>query len=730
MEMMSRLPDNIVRPTNLFFITLIATLVSSALSIAAVENLDEIVARRARMTTATWGPNSMEKAANYYKWQPETLMYQDVITGHEVWRMSNTNDLDNVYHDDIGWPQWSADGKWLAFASPRTTNAFSKTDSARIWMLSKTDGSSLMPVVGGSARRQNSAHQYFHWSPQIPDVYYDTGDSGNGLTLKGYDVYKNTVSDTGVTRSLLFTTNTGIGNSNSKILSKTISGDGLKILLRDQYLATGPYSLYPCTVYPDASAGCSDLDGYPMDRGQGTGWGNMPASFRYEHSGGLFLSGNSVMGYYTYLIPSGTGVVWRMAFTGSASDGGPLYTAPGTSGEVIVESSSLPICPSWAGHTYWSHFTPDLWGTHVVFSDSEDCLVSPPGQPGIAHINAVTHVYDTRSFLNNYGPQHHDWHGFTDYTVSSYNPFPNPDYLGQMITSQRYNDTTLSDIVIVNMTHTRYNGGTSYDTLPRPAMSPDGTKVMWTSEFLNASPDKNDIFWSVVRYPYPPVNLSATKNGSSVRLSWSRPAYTTRGWPNEQTDPPPTSKEIKGYHVWSSANGTTGWTELTTNAITTEYYDIAQSNSSTIYYAVTSEEHSQLESRKLSAIRKCVLDGNGNLTDSQQAAEGQTGFWTTAPPAPSPPQFTLPVGGPYRLTWAEPKNTKVRYYNIYYSATGVPSIDQQHRIASVPKGITTYLDWLADTTKTGYYKITAVDRQGNEGFAGQPSAPSAPLNLK
>lgn len=694
-------------------------IISPIITHAAVENLDEVVARRGRVSTATWGPNTMEDTTNSYIWQPESLMYLDLLTGHEVWKMSNTKDLDNYYHDDIGWPQWSANGKWIAFGSTRTTNAFTKTDStsARIWMIQHTDGSHLMPVIGGSSRRQNSLHPYFHWSPQIPDVYYDTGDTGNGLALKGYDIYKNTVSDSGVTMSFLFTTNQGGGNTKNKKLLKTISGDGLKILLRDASVSSGSNFLYPCTVEPPGSVGCNTYAGYSIDRGQGTGYDNMPASYTREHSGGLFLSGNASMGYYVYLLPSGTSAWWRMPLTGSASDGGPFYTAPGTSGEVVIETTKDATCPPWTGHTYWSHVTPDWWGTHVVFSDTEDCNVAPNGQPGVAHINAVTHTYDTRSFLNDYGVQHNDWHGFTDYTVSSYEPYNTPnDGLGRRITSQRYNDTTKTDITTVNLTHTYFNGGSSYNGWPRPAESPDGTKVMWTSEFLNATADHQDIFWSVVRYPKPPIGITAVKNGSNVRLSWTRPSYTTRGWPNETTDSPPTSKEIKGYHVWISNDGNTGWKELTTNAVTTEFYDIIQGNNTTQYYAVTSEEYSRLESRTLSAIRQVTLDANGNLTTSQSAIEGKTGFWTTKPLAPNPSTFAIAAGGPYRLTWLEPNGSKIRYYNIYYSSSSasVPT-DQQHRIASVPVGTTTYLDWLADTSKPGYYKITSVDRQGNEG---------------
>jgi len=342
--------------------------------------LQSVFARRARAASAAWGPSSMENAGANYTWQPETLMYKDTLTGHEVWRLSCTNNQDNIYHDDIAWPQWSADGAWLAFASSRDTKAFAKTGaSTSLWMLVHTDGSHLMPIVNGSNRSYDSGHPYFHWSPQVPNVYYDTGGNAHGLSLQPYDVYQNQVSDTGVSRTLLFTTNQGGGNTKAKILSKTISGDGLKILLRDQYVASGPYYLYPCTVYPPSSARCDNPPGYTMDRGQGNYYGDMPTSFNKEHGGSLFLTGNSVNGYFVYLIPDGTGVHWRMAMTGSAADGGPLYTAPGTSGEVLIMSTGGGpgnVAP-WPNNWFWSH--PRLIGGLRTYCSIMQGTIMPQG---------------------------------------------------------------------------------------------------------------------------------------------------------------------------------------------------------------------------------------------------------------------------------------------------------------------------------------------------------------
>ena len=91
----------------------------------AQENLDELNARKSRLSSASWGYQYLEDASDHYHWQNETVMYNDVQTGHEVWRMSTTPNIINYYHNDIGVTPWSANGKRMAFISYRGTGAFS-----------------------------------------------------------------------------------------------------------------------------------------------------------------------------------------------------------------------------------------------------------------------------------------------------------------------------------------------------------------------------------------------------------------------------------------------------------------------------------------------------------------------------------------------------------------------------------------------------------------------------
>jgi hypothetical protein len=244
-----------------------------------------------------------------------------------------------------------------------------------------------------------------------------------------------------------------------------------------------------------------------------------------------------------------------------------------------------------------------------------------------------------------------------------------------------------------------------------------------------------DQYYVVAYYPRPPKMVAAEKSGANVRLHWqwdNDSCYTTRGWPDSDVDDPPEPKEIKYQHIWMSEDGSTGWTELTTTgvAFATRLYDYAQGVGTTRYYAATSQEYSGLESIRLSNVWKVTLDGSGTITVNEEfsaypnqaalLAKGSADFWTTTPGLPT--DFTATAqttAGHYLLAWTPPADaTKVRYYNIYYSNVDTPLPTQPYRIASVPVGTNSYLDWLADATgwetPNGHYIITSVDRYGNE----------------
>jgi len=81
----------------------------------ALENLDELEARDTRrgVNTVYIGP---DESPTYY-WQPQTMCYADIVTGHEVCRISNMPEGEfGSNSEEYGqWSSWSADGKRFAF---------------------------------------------------------------------------------------------------------------------------------------------------------------------------------------------------------------------------------------------------------------------------------------------------------------------------------------------------------------------------------------------------------------------------------------------------------------------------------------------------------------------------------------------------------------------------------------------------------------------------------------
>ena len=714
-----------------FYSSLISPIPSHA---ASIENLDEMMARKARYATNPWPTSQLEDLNNNYTWQPETLCYTDVTTGREVWILVHGPDNSDIYSKEHGTNAWSYDGARIGFFSinrPTKNPILSRNDYHYRWVVN-TDGSKLRCVEGYG--RRDIPFDGFSWA-HTENAYYSFGSASPEATgSEYYKLFKMTLDNNNVVTGSLVLNTSSVNTYKKSMVKGGISTNDSYAVFRDNDLRVmkTPNPIATTEVY-FAKLGLNPTINYhwgvarhigPSTNNWADPYGNHLSSLE-THFHDVWSpgpTGSFIIGQY-----SGTAVFNLFKNHGSASDGGPLWQDWNGSSfgnneiKVISNGAGTPNNPY--GNPYFGHPSWDRWGRYGVVGTYTD---NP--KPG-------TRIYDIENnkllphyvfAYGKYDGQHHSWTGWTDYVIAVEPNWPTGNPTAYFIAANKWNSDYTQAFRVVNTHYQEQATGYNYNAYPRPSQSPDGTKVAFAQYFLNSSQSYPYIAWAVVYYPYPPINVRAQKNGNLVRLTWTRPSYTTRGWPNEATDPPPKAREIKGYHVWVSDNGVDGWTELTTTAVSTEYYDIAQANGTTKYYAVTSEEHSRLESRKLSEIRKVTLGSIGNLTDSQYAPEGKTGFWTTLPYAPS--NFTVEkqsTAGQYLLRWLEPNDSKVRYYNIYYSTTGTPPADQQHRIASVPAGTSKYLDWLADRSLTGYYKITSVDRQGNEGT----EPPSNPINI-
>lgn len=721
----------------------------SSCACSEVACLDEMIYRMERKSSATWDASYFENPTTYV-WQPETLMYTDTNTGKEVWKMSNTKDQYHVWHNDIDFGVWSADGKRMGYASMNSRETQAGW-SGRMWMVMNTNGSYLRPLVEGADYSYSSINDYFHWSPQIPDLYYEVGYR-NGASPN--ELYQTTVEDTSLFRQLLLTYPQNIG------IDKMVSPDGRKILMGSYDEAT----VYPTTVYPVPSI--DDSDGYSLDRGMAT-YGTTPDSYTTVHSRQPIGDGTW---YLAMPLGGAYRAIWRQTAIGSAGDGGaycdnsdfPVTASdlPYDFGECWPEMADGGSNPDPFGSDYWSHYVPDRWGRYVLHSSVERSYDDPLG-PGPGVWDMKDHAYVVVTFGG--GSQHHDWHGFTDWTLSTRGS-GETSYLDDRIYVQKYDDVTSQETVAYTYTHYQGGGSSTYPSGPRVAQSPDGTKAAWNSEFLNGA-NLPDTFWSVAYYPFPPQDVGVGDSG--VTITFVPPQYTSRGWPfaNETENAlrgnawPDVdaqgneigetlyAREIETYYILRSPNQNGPWEIVGTTPHTQEYVYAPSEDPSnelfmlhpvdedglrisplnpfsftdspddgTWYYAMVSKEYSGLTSRELSEIIEVsVLDGEISSSQVVQA-QGQENFWTTAPSSPTELNAVATgTAGHYQLSWTEPIDDLVRYYNIYYATGGDPQALQKYRIASVPRGISSYLDWNADQSQSGYYGITAVDYFGNEG---------------
>ncbi len=247
-----------------------------------------------------------------------------------------------------------------------------------------------------------------------------------------------------------------------------------------------------------------------------------------------------------------------------------------------------------------------------------------------------------------------------------------------------------------------------YTSIPRPLLSRDATKVWFHSCMLMPTEDWNGIYIATLRRPDAPVNLQATLKQGNITLSWK---------------PAPMAVETKGFRVYR-IDGDKPVIEITTEpvparidgTIQTQYAftDPANNLSAEATYFVTTEEWSGLESDTTSnAVEVVAKPGDGLTTNGKPAL---TKFDTQAPAAIE--GFSVvkeqDEPGQYRLKWTASPANDIRYYNVYFSTKGKPEISQKRLIASPLKSMTSYLDWSAPLAGDAHYAITAVDRQGNE----------------
>ena len=364
-----------------------------------------------------------------------------------------------------------------------------------------------------------------------------------------------------------------------------------------------------------------------------------------------------------------------------------------------------------------------------------------------------------------------------------------------------------------------------HSTHPHPNSSPDATKVLWNSD---AIAQYTDIYVSISRFPDPPSNLTARRQGPLAELSWKSPRR---------------SLETRGYHVYRTLSSGFGYERLTKEPVPTTQWS-GPAAGADAYYVVTAVEHSGLESapsnevfeagnaawrgfarihleaesvqpelpmQEMIGMADCsngyylgcrdgkpggrlLLDagipkagdwivwarvkGKGSLRTSLGGAPGEidctSGVWVwrkaaspvRLPAGTQPLEASCSNGGEcvdkflitddssftpkgrlalderppampaevsasalapntIHVKWQPAKDSDFDHYNVYCGRTADFKTDQSALVGSPSEP--EFVDWGLELNATYFYRVSAVDRAGNESHASAPLKAAAPV---
>lgn len=742
----------------------ILILLTSPTAYADTQDLDEVLARKARYTTNT---HYSGESGPYYYWQPETLMWRDTTTDHEVWRVVCIPGGGDIISKEYSTRGFSGDGSRLGFfdygnvRASGDPSADSPSGGRERWVVN-ADGSGLR---AGTGRGYDINDEGFLWMNTERASYLMNPDKAVDFTGALTDaIYKVSLdSNNSMSRSLVIDINDG--------RDKYIGWGKDCLSSNDSVLWTKDISLLDWPTPNDINSQKfwfinitegTVITSWGSARGYGPDadpYGNHVQADEGDLKGGSsYLVGPNGLNIITQ--DGGESILFWLTRTGTAADGGPeWYDWDGDSfgtGEILpmFDDPSNEYEPhNPYGNGYPGHMAIDRWGHYA----SVGCGQEPAdavdwgggtsgGGPGRVIIDftnngntppwqdASNGAYIGHDSYNYAG--HASWTAWSDYTVFMYAPFPQTgeetklqgNYYNRSAVAEDNNYRAADDLFYVNgpATHNPYHAYT------RPSQSPDGTKVAFASVLFHSDydgdtddDDHQSLAYVVAYYPHPPEITSCTQSGGTVTVTFewmldtTPRGYTSRGWPDESTNNPPPPRETKKFRLWRSADKAT-WTPLgTVDAEIFTRYDFATGvwsgndywtitdtpGAGTWYYAVTSVEWSGLESHCLGNIYAITI-GSGN------------GAQDTAYPA-SPGDLDNIATSDFHTSFVTESKSIIRHYNIYAEDGSAPTVSQTNRIATIPvsacsDGSCSWVDWLGATDGSTQYVVTAVDTQGNE----------------
>ncbi len=661
--------------------------------------------------------------------QPETIFFKDVTSGHEV--MSLTRELcSDIAHADLGRPVWTVDGKQILFMGNRaliTTEGQLKVSSwpGKMYKMNADYSGQRALTVEMTNAEGNPAGKadgmrgkYNIMDPTNPNLaYYADADKLYRVKLSSDD--KPSKAEQIATFS----------NNQRKII-QAISRDR-KLLVQD--LNADPD--YETKVLPympeihliDLSKQSNEAGFYahhPMDYGlpdvkDPAGKVLHDAKNNYQFHSLMFAGPNRIGWNYGPMTQEGEFLGWSLDIS-KGLDGvpahGPVVSGAGGNPFGQYESHGRFIADSSIGLYYsgpanidgkkvgdyglylrdYNANTPPVFitpapGGHVAGGESFNPFYFA------AHIQASSAEWRKRV-------KESDAIMFGDVRTpgkASVLCYTYSDVRGGM-----KKDRDTGKMAWSGMDNNDFR---PYTSIPRPLLSRDATKVWFHSSMLMPTEDWTGIYIAVLRRPDPPTDLSAAKSDRGIDLTWKPAAGAV---------------ETKGFHVYRTI-GEAPPVDLTPQTVAARdetgkmkesvtFHDAEAAADKSYTYFVTAEEWSTLESATTSNL---VTVGVENGKSSSVAP--LTKFDAIAPPEITGFTATaeLDAKGQYRLHWTKSPADDVRYYNVYFSATGQPEISQKRLIASPLASMTSYLDWSAPIDGAANYAITAVDRQGNESKA-------------
>ena len=664
--------------------------------------------------------------------QPETVYFKDAATGHEV--ASITRELcADMSHGDLGRPVWTCDGSRLLFMGNRgyldADGKFQKTawPGRKYIMNADYTGQRVLMVwfkdkytdsEGRDWTRAASIYSKFNiLDPVNPRVaYYAVGNTLWRVTLS------DDLSDNVAERIATFS------NARIKII-QDISADR-RLLAQDSNAdrdrATGKPAYMPEIHLVDLTKAAGEPGAYyhhPFDYGlaevrDDKGKLVHDAANNYQfHSMAFGKKAGTISWSYGPMTEVGEPLGWSLDVS-KGLDGTP------TCGEVKSGAGANP----WGQYESHGHLICDTSTLGLYFSGTIDRKGEKPlGGWGIwVRDYAAT---NTPRFImtgpgghiaggNNRNPRVWAAHmsaGWREKVKESDGiVWGDPvDATGELLCytfsdvrgGMRRDSKTREWVKWSGMNNNDFR---PYHSIPRPLLSPDGTKVWFHSAMLMPFDEYVGIYVAVTRRPQPPRNLRIGAASEHPTLCWQRAEESreTRRYHVYRGDAPDAEmKEIAVVAANPVPSGEAGYT----------YTDATPAGNAPRVYAVTAEEWSTLESDETSNILT-VTPGSG-LPWAGKPGPSRRGWDKTPPPAVEAFQATPESDEPgqYRLKWKSNPAPDLRYYNVYCSPMEQPAIVQKRRLVSPPADSTEYLDWSAPTgVARVYYAITAVDRQGNE----------------